>query len=147
MSELACLEHPRLVNCAYFSPQTGSKLMTTCIDNRIRVWDYLHSIGRDADREIVHSHDFNRYLTPFRAEWDHKDPHERMLVVGRYGLFRPAPHHVMPVGVHLYVHLYVCASAVGMNTILSTWCVYQNSCMFGFGWTGPSLSPQADVLS
>ena len=83
VSELACLEHPRLVNCAYFSPQTGSKLMTTCIDNRIRVWDYLHSIGRDADREIVHSHDFNRYLTPFRAEWDHKDPHERLLVVGR----------------------------------------------------------------
>ena len=82
-SELACLEHPRLVNSAYFSPQTGSKLMTTCIDNRIRVWDYLHSIGRDADREIVHSHDFNRYLTPFRAEWDHKDPHERLLVVGR----------------------------------------------------------------
>ncbi|KAL3157624.1 hypothetical protein ABBQ32_012072 [Trebouxia sp. C0010 RCD-2024] len=83
-SELACLDHPRLVNSAYFSPQTGSKLMTTCIDNRIRVWDYLHSIGRDADREIVHSHDFNRYLTPFRAEWDHKDPHERLLVVGRY---------------------------------------------------------------
>ncbi len=83
VSELACLDHPRLVNSAYFSPQTGSKLMSTCIDNRIRVWDYLHSIDKPCDREIVHSHDFNRYLTPFRAEWDPKDPHERLLVVGR----------------------------------------------------------------
>ncbi len=83
VSELACLDHPRLVNAAYFSPQSGSKLMSTCIDNRLRVWDYLHSIDKPCDREIVHSHDFNRYLTPFRAEWDPKDPHERLLVVGR----------------------------------------------------------------
>lgn len=65
-SELACLDHPRLVNSAYFSPQTGTKLMSTCIDNRVRVWDYVHSIDKPPDREIVHSHDFNRYLTPFR---------------------------------------------------------------------------------
>lgn len=84
VSELACLDHPRLVNAAYFSSQSGSKLMSTCIDNRVRVWDYLHSIDKPCDREIVHSHDFNRYLTPFRAEWDPKDPHERLLVVGRY---------------------------------------------------------------
>ncbi len=83
VGELACLDHPRLVNAAYFSPQSGSKLMSTCIDNRVRVWDYLHSIDKPCDREIVHSHDFNRYLTPFRAEWDPKDPHERLLVVGR----------------------------------------------------------------
>lgn len=64
---MACLDHPRLVNSAYFSPQTGTKLMTTCIDNRVRVWDYVHSIDKPPDREIVHSHDFNRYLTPFRC--------------------------------------------------------------------------------
>lgn len=32
--ELARLEHPKVVNAAYFSPLTGSKVMTTCIDNR-----------------------------------------------------------------------------------------------------------------
>ena len=32
--ELARLEHPKVVNSAYFSPNTGRKLMTTCIDNR-----------------------------------------------------------------------------------------------------------------
>ena len=50
---------------------------------RIRVWDYVLSAHGPADREIVHSHDFNRYLTPFRAEWDPKDPSERTFVVGR----------------------------------------------------------------
>ena len=51
---------------------------------RIRVWDYVMSAHGPADREIVHSHDFNRYLTPFRAEWDPKDPSERTFVVGRW---------------------------------------------------------------
>lgn len=32
--ELAALEHPKVVNSAYFSPRTGSKILTTCIDNR-----------------------------------------------------------------------------------------------------------------
>ena len=32
--ELASLEHPKVVNSAYFSPRTGSKILTTCIDNR-----------------------------------------------------------------------------------------------------------------
>lgn len=28
------LAHPKVVNAAYFSPVTGNKIMTTCIDNR-----------------------------------------------------------------------------------------------------------------
>lgn len=32
---------------------------------------------------IVHSNNFNRYLTPFRAEWDPKDLTERLIVCGR----------------------------------------------------------------
>lgn len=51
---------------------------------RLRVWDYLLSAGGPPDREIVHSHDFNRYLTPFRAEWDPTDDSERRVVVGRW---------------------------------------------------------------
>ncbi|CAL8469557.1 g9098 [Coccomyxa elongata] len=82
--ELTCLDHPKVVNAAYFSPRSGSKIMTTCIDNRLRIWDYILSAGGPPDREIVHSHDFNRYLTPFRAEWDPKDTAERTIVVGRY---------------------------------------------------------------
>ena len=48
------------------------------------------SANEAPDREIVHSHDFNRYLTPFRAEWDPKDSAERTFVVGRYC----APSHI-----------------------------------------------------
>lgn len=177
------------------SAPTGRKILTTCQDNRLRVWDYLYSteqvrwpffrtcwmsfpcprpgsfrqwgrrsscstghhppvpqpttplsILQPADREIVHSQNFNRcvwvgwgaggmcvcgrwgrpaprnsrggwptwpcskaacsparqlvslnrpyalhppaqrYLTPFRAEWDPKDPAERLVVCGRWVL-------------------------------------------------------------
>ena len=32
--QLAVLDHPKVVNSAYFSPISGSKILTTCIDNR-----------------------------------------------------------------------------------------------------------------
>lgn len=46
--------------------------MSTCTDNRLRVWDNLYAGVEAPTREIVHSQDFNRYLTPFRAVWDPK---------------------------------------------------------------------------
>ncbi|KAH7672934.1 DNA damage-binding protein 2 [Dioscorea alata] len=83
-SSLDNLRHGRVVNSAYFSPRTGSKILTTSIDNRIRVWDSIFTNMESPSREIVHSQDFNRHLTPFRAEWDPKDPSESLAVVGRY---------------------------------------------------------------
>lgn len=83
-SFLASLSHGRVVNSAYFSPHTGNKIMTTSQDNRIRVWDSIFGNFDAPSREIVHSHDFNRHLTPFRAEWDPKDPSESLAVIGRY---------------------------------------------------------------
>ena len=85
---LGVLPHQRVVTAALFSPVTGSKLMTTCIDNRLRVWDNLHACTSaeppPPSSEIVHSHDFARYLSPFRAVWDPKDRLERTAVIGRY---------------------------------------------------------------
>lgn len=83
-SSLYDLAHKRVVNSAYFSPLSGSKILTTSQDNRIRVWDSIFGSLDSPSREIVHSHDFNRHLTPFRAEWDPKDPSESLVVVGRY---------------------------------------------------------------
>ncbi|KAL6627472.1 hypothetical protein ACP70R_031198 [Stipagrostis hirtigluma subsp. patula] len=83
-SPLASLAHGRVVNSAYFSPQSGNKILTTCQDNRIRVWDYIFGNLESPSREIVHSHDFNRHLTPFKAEWDPKDYSETVAVIGRY---------------------------------------------------------------
>lgn len=81
---LASLAHGRVVNSAYFSPQTGTKILTTSLDNRVRIWDSIYGNLESPSREIVHSHDFNRHLTPFRAEWDPKDPFESLAVIGRY---------------------------------------------------------------
>jgi hypothetical protein len=81
---LAQLDHPRVVTAAYFSPFTGNKIMTTCLDNRIRVWDNICAGLAEPSREIVHSHNFNRYITSFKAEWDPKDRSECLAVIGRY---------------------------------------------------------------
>ncbi|CAN8253233.1 unnamed protein product [Cochlearia groenlandica] len=78
------LAHKRVVNSAYFSPSSGTKILTTCQDNRIRVWDSIFGNLDLPSREIVHSNDFNRHLTPFKAEWDPKDTSESLIVVGRY---------------------------------------------------------------
>lgn len=79
-------DHTKVVNSALFSPVTGRKIMTTSQDNRLRIWDNWSSGGNleKPDREIIHSHNFNRYLTPFRADWDLKDPTERLAIIGRY---------------------------------------------------------------
>ncbi|KAG7538345.1 WD40-repeat-containing domain superfamily [Arabidopsis suecica] len=78
------LAHKRVVNSAYFSPSSGTKILTTCQDNRIRIWDSIFGNLDLPSREIVHSNDFNRHLTPFKAEWDPKDTSESLIVVGRY---------------------------------------------------------------
>ncbi|CAJ1970632.1 unnamed protein product [Sphenostylis stenocarpa] len=78
------LKHKRVVNSAFFSPLSGTKILTTSQDNRLRIWDSIFGNMDSPSREIVHSHDFNRHLTPFKAEWDPKDPSESLAVVGRY---------------------------------------------------------------
>ncbi|KAL8027096.1 hypothetical protein ABFX02_14G073400 [Erythranthe guttata] len=83
-SSIYNLAHKRVVNSAYFSPHSGSKILTTSQDNRIRIWDSIFGNMDSPSREIVHSHDFNRHLTPFKAEWDPKDISESLVVVGRY---------------------------------------------------------------
>ncbi|XP_062172253.1 protein DAMAGED DNA-BINDING 2 [Alnus glutinosa] len=83
-SSLYNLAHKRVVNSAYFSPLSGSKILTTSQDNRLRIWDSIFGNLESPSREIVHSHDFNRHLTPFKAEWDPKDPSESLAVIGRY---------------------------------------------------------------
>ncbi|CAI5987279.1 unnamed protein product [Closterium sp. NIES-64] len=81
---VASMQHPRVVNSAYFSPITGTRILSTCQDNRLRVWDSVFCDLQHPSSTIVHSHDFNRYLSPFKAHWDPKDDAERVVVCGRY---------------------------------------------------------------
>lgn len=88
---LGSFQHDRIVSSALFSPNTGRKLLTTSHDNRLRIWNDIHAFQGDANQfvdslpstTIVHSHDFHRYLTPFRATWDPKSDDDTF-VIGRY---------------------------------------------------------------
>ena len=58
--------------------------MTSRAADRLRVWDSLHGDMAAPTHELVHSHDFARYLTPFKAVWDPKDERECTVICGRY---------------------------------------------------------------
>lgn len=90
-SPLGSFQHERIVSSAVFSPNTGRKLLTTSYDNRLRIWDDINAFQGDANQFVdslpsntfVHSHDFHRYITPFRATWDPKSDDDTF-VIGRY---------------------------------------------------------------
>lgn len=81
------LQHPRSVPGACFS-RDGNLVASSALDNRVRVWQWhALAMGDDNPRpacSIVHSHDFNRYLTPMRASFDPKAGVGNRLVIGRY---------------------------------------------------------------
>ncbi|XP_019622903.1 PREDICTED: WD repeat-containing protein 76-like isoform X2 [Branchiostoma belcheri] len=64
-------QHSRSVSSAYFSPASGSRILTTCFDDRIRVFE-TSAIGQQTVkplREVRHNNQTGRWLTPFRAMW------------------------------------------------------------------------------
>ncbi|KAI8503366.1 WD repeat-containing protein 76 [Branchiostoma belcheri] len=64
-------QHSRSVSSAYFSPASGSRILTTCFDDRIRVFE-TSTIGQQTVkplREVRHNNQTGRWLTPFRAVW------------------------------------------------------------------------------
>ncbi len=71
-----CLGRLHLQRCCMPACVVSNALM--CV-----LQDSIYSLDRAPDREVVHSHDWNRYITPFRAEWDPKDEQERLMVIGR----------------------------------------------------------------
>lgn len=84
-------QHGGVASSAYFSPSTGARLLTTSQNNRIQVWKDINGfLGNVNEKEheqpieIVHSHNFHRYLNPFRAEWDPKDWRDDLFMCGRF---------------------------------------------------------------
>ena len=74
---LAVLEHGLSVTSVRFSP-SGSRLLTTCNDNLLRVFecggDGSSSSPSSASswsllRSATHNNNTGRYMTPFQAEW------------------------------------------------------------------------------
>ncbi|XP_067827384.1 WD repeat-containing protein 76-like [Heptranchias perlo] len=74
-------EHTKNVSAAYFSPVTGNRVVTTCSDDRIRVFDTSAIIPKiPIVSSITHNNYTGRWLTKFRAVWDPKQ--EDCFVVG-----------------------------------------------------------------
>ncbi|XP_032556466.1 WD repeat-containing protein 76 [Chiroxiphia lanceolata] len=68
--------HTKSVASAYFSPVTGSRVVTVCADDKLRVYDTTSlSSTITALSSIRHNCNTGRWLTRFRAIWDPKQEH------------------------------------------------------------------------
>ncbi|XP_030915530.1 WD repeat-containing protein 76, partial [Geospiza fortis] len=68
--------HTKSVASAYFSPVTGSRVVTVCADDWLRVYDTT-SLSSTVTllSSIRHNNNTGRWLTRFRAIWDPKQEH------------------------------------------------------------------------
>ncbi|XP_064201917.1 WD repeat-containing protein 76 [Anguilla rostrata] len=65
--------HTLSVSSAYFSPITGNRVLTTCMDDRIRVFDTSEFIPQiPLQSSVRHNMKTGRWLTKLRAVWDPK---------------------------------------------------------------------------
>ncbi|XP_058636667.1 WD repeat-containing protein 76 isoform X2 [Onychostoma macrolepis] len=65
--------HSRGVASAFFSPLTGNRVLTTCMDNMIRVFDTSLMNGRSPVlNSIKHNMQTGRWLSKLSAVWDSK---------------------------------------------------------------------------
>ncbi|XP_066184241.1 WD repeat-containing protein 76 [Sylvia atricapilla] len=68
--------HTKSVASAYFSPVTGSRVVTVCADDKLRVYDTTSlSPTVTVLSSIRHNNNTGRWLTRFRAIWDPKQEH------------------------------------------------------------------------
>ncbi|XP_019388742.1 PREDICTED: WD repeat-containing protein 76 [Crocodylus porosus] len=73
--------HTKSVASAYFSPVTGNRVVTTCSDDKLRVYDTSCLSSTVLPFATVrHNNNTGRWLTRFRAIWDPKQ--EDCFVVG-----------------------------------------------------------------
>ena len=77
-SALAELHHDKAVNSAYFSPQSGDKLLTTDQHSQLRVYQAPHF---SLVKTIAHPHRQFQHLTPIKACWH---PLADIVLAGRY---------------------------------------------------------------
>ncbi|XP_064477316.1 WD repeat-containing protein 76-like [Ornithodoros turicata] len=67
---IATLQHRRSCTSAFFSPVSGDKVVTTSMDNTLRVFNSSNFIGDiKMTTCIKHLNETGRWLTPFRATW------------------------------------------------------------------------------
>ncbi|XP_048040263.1 WD repeat-containing protein 76 isoform X1 [Megalobrama amblycephala] len=73
--------HSRSVSSAFFSPLTGNRVLTTCMDDTIRVFNTSQMDGNTPVlTSILHNMQTGRWLSKLSAVWDPK--HQECFVIG-----------------------------------------------------------------
>ncbi|XP_076814725.1 WD repeat-containing protein 76-like [Clavelina lepadiformis] len=79
--EVKCLnEAQKTVDSAYFSPLSGDKLLTTSLDDKIRIYDSSNIMDTHMVASVNHNNYTGRWLSNFRAIWHPRQ--EDIVVVG-----------------------------------------------------------------
>jgi len=65
---LARLSHGKSVQAAYWAPVGAARLLTTCYDDRLRIWADTGGAW-EASLAMKHDNQTGRWLLPFRAVW------------------------------------------------------------------------------
>ncbi|XP_029431724.1 WD repeat-containing protein 76 [Rhinatrema bivittatum] len=73
-------DHTKSVASAFFSPATGNRVVTTCADDQLRVYDTSCLSIASLLTTLHHNNNTGRWLTRFQAMWDPKQ--EDCFVVG-----------------------------------------------------------------
>ncbi|XP_036591690.1 WD repeat-containing protein 76 isoform X1 [Trichosurus vulpecula] len=78
---ISLTEHMKSLASAYFSPVTGNRVVTTCADDNLRVFDTSCLSSKvPLLTRVRHNNNTGRWLTRFRAVWDPKQ--EDCFIVG-----------------------------------------------------------------
>lgn len=62
------LSHPKSCQGSYFAPDGSHRILTTCYDDRLRVWDFKKNAETESF-SILHNTHTGRWVLPFRAIW------------------------------------------------------------------------------
>ncbi|XP_070399733.1 uncharacterized protein [Nothobranchius furzeri] len=105
--------HTLSITSAYFSPSTGNRVLTTCMDNYIRIYDTsLVSSNAPLLKSVRHDMQTGRWLSKLSAVWDPKQ--EDCFVVG--SMMRPRRVQVFHESGK---HLHTFTDEENLNTVLS----------------------------
>lgn len=64
--------HSKSITSAYFSPNSGNRILTTCLDNHIRIYDTSAFTTPPLLKTIRHDTNTGRWLSKLSAVWDPK---------------------------------------------------------------------------
>lgn len=66
------LGHSKSITSAYYSPESGNRILTTCLDDHIRIYDTSTSTSAPLLKSISHDMRTGRWLSKLSAVWDPK---------------------------------------------------------------------------